>query len=82
MFALTQAFLVLGNFCLIISKMIKTVIAPRATLPKAICSGERSSPEILMKKNDIPHTNVKKIQDGSHVFNGGVVVIENLLCHD
>jgi hypothetical protein len=35
-----------------------------------------------MKKNDIPHTNVKKIQDGSHVFNGGVVVIENLLCHD
>ena len=30
-----------------------------------------------MKKNDIPHTMVKKIQDGSHVFSGGVVVIEN-----
>jgi hypothetical protein len=35
-----------------------------------------------MKKNDIPHTTLKKIQDGSQVFNGGEVVIENLLCHD
>ena len=35
----------------------------------------------LINKNDKPQTILKKIQDGSHVFNGGYGDMSYLLCH-